>query len=136
VVNANTGGLGGMSAISTGTFIDTRNNTGTTGGPVAGNSSRSFQITGASTPTGNVIPADARAVMGNISILPASGTFGGFDYAFVYPTGSPGNNIAVTGAPGGSISAGFFFSPLNGSGQLTVAPSSNQHILISISGYA
>ena len=112
-------------------IVDTRS----TSSPLTAGATRTIQV--ASTGSGaSAIPADAVAVFGNLTALPASGAgFATSGYLSLYPFGvtrpAPSNLNPVKG---GSVASNFFFCGL-GSGKLTIYSFLPAHFLIDIFAY-
>jgi hypothetical protein len=118
-------------------FIDTRpapTGVGDPGNPYGNGTSRQYNMT---TLGGGVVPAGARGVIGNVTIVaPSSG-----GYLQISPAGLTGTDPATMNFSAGVVLGNSFFSALNATGQMTVQTTlyggagASTNLIIDITGY-
>ena len=103
-------------------LFDTRS-----GAPVQANVPQDFQITGA------VVPANATAVMLNVTATGSAGN----GYLQVFPTGqaTPGSSSTLNLDFAGQTIPNAAFAPLGNGGKVTVFSTFTTHVLIDVFGY-
>jgi hypothetical protein len=109
--------------------IDTRNATGTFGGPyIAGGSTRAIPIPSSSCG----IPSDAAAYSLNVTVLPRTGSL---DYLSVWPTGQSEPGVSTLNSYEGAVLANAAIVPAGTSGSIDVYATDDTDLLIDINGY-
>lgn len=107
---------------------DTRNATGTFGGPIlAAGSSRSFPIPS----SGCAIPSTAAAYSVNATVLPTST----LAYLTLYPTGASLPYVSTLNAYNGQVVANAAIVPAGNSGAMSAYVTDQTHLITDINGY-
>ena len=109
-------------------IADTRNTTGSFGGPqIASGSSRSFPI-----PSGGCnIPATALGYSLNVTVVPA----GPLGYVTVWPTGQTQPLASTLNSLDGRIKSNAALIPAGANGAISVFASNATHVILDINGY-
>jgi hypothetical protein len=109
-------------------IADTRNATGTFGGPtMSGGSTRSFPIPQSSCS----IPATAAAYSLNVTVVPQ----GGLGYLSIWPTGSAQPLVSTLNSGDGRIKANAAIVPAGTSGAISVYVTDRTEVVLDINGY-
>jgi hypothetical protein len=109
-------------------ILDTRNATGTFGGPpLAGGSARSFPIPS----SGCGVPSGAGAYAFNVTVSP----HGGLDYLTVWPTGGLEPNVSTLNSYAGTVLANAAIVPAGSGGAVSFYASNTTDLLVDINGY-
>ncbi len=110
-------------------ILDTRNATGTFGGPfLAGGVMRSVPVQ--SSTCG--IPASAQAYALNMTVVPRTSPLG---YLTVWPSGQPQPFVSTLNSPDGSVLANAAIVPAGSGGSVNVYASNDTELVIDINGY-
>jgi hypothetical protein len=109
-------------------IIDTRNGTGTFGGPVmSANSQRAIPVTSSSCG----IPATAKAYSLNLTVVPQ----GGLGYLTIWPTAQSQPYVSTLNSPNGQIVANAAIVPADANGSISVFVTDKTHVILDINGY-
>lgn len=109
-------------------IIDTRNATGTFGGPIiAGGATRDVPVPQSACG----IPGNARAYSMNITVVPPAG----LSYLSIWPTGQTQPLVSTLNALDGRIAANAAIVPAGVNGSVSVFVSNSSHVLMDINGY-
>ena len=108
--------------------LDTRNPTGTFGGPsIAGGSSRSFPIPSSSCG----VPAGAAAYALNVTVVP----HGALEYLTAWPTGQAQPGVSTLNSFNGTILANAAIVPAGTNGSASFYASNTTDLVVDINGY-
>jgi len=112
-------------------IVDTRNASGTFGGPaIAGNMSRSFPLSLSGNPCN--IPSEAIAYSLNVTVVPQT-TLG---YLTIWPTGEGQPTVSTLNSPDGRIKANAAIVPAGTpSGSVSVYVTDTTNVILDIDGY-
>lgn len=107
---------------------DTRNATGTLGGPsLAASSSRMFPILSSSCG----IPSTAKAYSLNVTAVPHTT----LNYLTTWPTGQTQPNVSTLNAPTGTVVANAAAVPAGNSGEISIFVSDDADLILDVNGY-
>ena len=111
--------------------VDTRNPSGTFGGPaIAGNSARSFPLSEGDNPCG--IPATAAAYSLNVTVIPEER----LGYLTIWPTGEGQPTASTLNSPDGRTKANAVIIPAGApSGSVSVYVTNTTNVILDINGY-
>jgi uncharacterized repeat protein (TIGR03803 family) len=111
--------------------VDTRNPTGTFGGPpIPGNQFRSFPLSESDNPCG--IPANAVAYSLNLTVVP----MGRLSYLTIWPSGEGQPTVSTLNAPDGRTKANAVIIPAGTpNGAISVYVTNTTNVLLDINGY-
>ncbi len=109
-------------------IADTRNATGSLGGPsIGGASSRAFPILSSSCG----IPSTAKAYSLNVTAIPHKT----LNYLTTWPTGQAQPNVSTLNAPTGTIVANAAIVPAGTTGQVSIFVSDASDVILDVNGY-
>ncbi len=109
-------------------IADTRNATGSLGGPsIGGASSRAFPILSSSCN----IPSTAKAYSLNVTAIPHKT----LNYLTTWPTGQAQPNVSTLNAPTGTIVANAAIVPAGTTGQVSIFVSDASDVILDVNGY-